>query len=322
MTAATFHHRLLFTIARFEFRTRLFAAGHALIAIALLSELLFAPLAALFHPVGATTGPRCEAIRAISIFCISGPDNHLEFKRIVIVAILVVAAIGYRPRYCAAPYLWAVFSMADSFELPDGGDAIALISVIILFPVLLVDGRTWMWSGDRGHIRLENKALCYVAIWALRLQFAYIYLDSAIAKMGVKEWADGTAMYYIFRDKMFGAQGILQGFWLWVSQNPIGTLSITWGTILLEMLIALFTLLGPLWRKLALYMTAFLHIAIFFSTGLFSFSAVMIGVALVIAGQSSSPPAHRPRSQSTWIRRVSASAMPADASPSAALSTP
>ena len=38
-----------------------------------------------------------------------------------------------------------------------------------------------------------GRTVAYLSFWALRLQIAYLYADSAIAKMGVEDWQNGSA---------------------------------------------------------------------------------------------------------------------------------
>ena len=74
-----------------------------------------------------------------------------------------------------------------------------------------------------------GRTIAYLSFWALRLQIAYLYADSAIAKMGVDDWQNGSAFYYFIRDKMFGSAGAFAPLWMWVSDQSLTTLMITWG---------------------------------------------------------------------------------------------
>ena len=77
------------------------------------------------------------------------------------------------------------------------------------------------------------------AVFALRIQIAYIYLNSAIAKFPVDAWQDGTAMYYVARMENFGSVTVLGDFLRGLTNVPILTASITWGTMLCEIALAL-----------------------------------------------------------------------------------
>ena len=129
----------------------------------------------------------------------------------------------------------------------------------------------------------NGRVIAYLSFWALRLQVAYIYADSAIAKMGVADWQNGSAFYYFIRDNFFGSAGPFGPAWLWLSEQSLTTLAITWGTIVVELAIALLTLLGARLRAVAFWLCLGLHVLIFLSMGLFSFSMVMAAVAALVA---------------------------------------
>lgn len=269
-------------VVRFDHRNRWFAIGRSTLALATLSEVLFTPLAALFHPVGGVGGPRCFLGYA-SLYCMPLFGIGVAGRTLLLGAILVLVVIGYRPRLLALPHLWATLSVSTSITLPDGGDAIALIFVLLIMPLCLIDDRPSHWRPPSGRMRLEYRAVGYVVSWAARIQLGFIYAHSAISKMGVEDWANGTAFYYFARDKMFGSAGILSGLTLKLSSLPFGVVAITWGAIVLELIIALGILSTPRIRDMAMYAAVGLHIAIFFALGLFSFSAVMVGVSVLSA---------------------------------------
>lgn len=270
-------------VIRYDGRNLWFGFGRSLIAFATLSELLFTPVAALFHPVAFVYGPICRPdMELLSMYCLGG-DGRLGVKNAIIIAILFLALIGWFPRWTAIPHLYATSSVTTAMTLPDGGDNIALIVLILLTPIALIDGRRWVWVGPLVRMRIEYRGIGFVSAWAIRLQMFYVYADSAIAKMGVGDWANGSAFYYFVRDKMFGSAGLARSFWYFVSDNTLGVLAVTWGSIILELVIALLTVLSARYRIIALVLAVFLHAAIWMAMGLFSFSLVMIGVSVIVA---------------------------------------
>lgn len=274
---------------RADYRGLWFAAGRSTLALATASELIFTHPAALFTRVGPVRGPLC-APHSASLFCLGQPHDYLDARRWIAIAALLLVASGYRPRLTAIVHLWIVFSVSTSVTLPDGGDAIALIVVLLITPMCLADPRRWQWSAVCTRMTPTGRALAYLSFWALRLQIAYLYADSAIAKMGVADWQNGSAFYYFVRDKMFGSAGVTAPLWLWLSNHAVTTLAVTWGTIVLELAIALFTLLDAHWRMIAFWLCAVLHTLIFLSMGLFSFSLVMVGAAALAATRLTNPP--------------------------------
>lgn len=254
-----------------------------MLALATASELIFTKPAALFTTVGPVTGPTCTSNRAVSLFCLGDPHQFGPVRWWLAIVALMLVASGYRPRWMTVAHLWIVFSVATSVTLPDGGDAIALIVVLLISPMCLADPRPSQWLAPRARMRPIGRTVAYLSFWALRLEIAYLYADSAIAKMGVEDWQNGSAFYYFVRDHMFGAAGPLTPIWLWLSDQALTTLAVTWGAIVLELAIALFTLLGTRWRLAAFWLGLALHTMIFLSMGLFSFSLVMIAAGALIA---------------------------------------
>lgn len=267
---------------RFEYRSLWFALGRSTLALATASELVFTRPAALFTHVGPVRGPLC-AQHSGSLFCIGNSHEYFDARRWLVVVALLVVASGFRPRVTAFVHTWIVYSVSVSITLPDGGDAIALIVVLLITPMCLADPRRWQWAPARHHLSPKGRTVAYLSFWALRLQLAYLYADSAIAKMGVADWQNGSAFYYFVRDKMFGSAGPTAPLWLWLSDHALTTLAITWGAIVLELAIALLTLLEARWRMIAFWLCVLLHTLIFLSMGLFSFSLVMIGAAALAA---------------------------------------
>lgn len=278
---AKFAKVVAFAALRSDYRTTWFALGRTFLAVATLSELLFTPISALMHPVGGIAGPRCEPLPAISVFCIGDPSGPSTWRACVVGVMLIIVASGYQPRATAVLHLWATFSVATSITLPDGGDAIALIAVSLITPMCLCDDRRWQWSHPSTRMRPEYRVVCLPTQWAVRLQVAFIYAHSGLAKIGVDDWQNGSAFYYLVRDKMFGASGLDGRFWDWLSYYPLGTLTVSWGTILIELMLAVLISAGARYRRVALVLAIFLHTMIFLLIGLFSFSLVMISCVLL-----------------------------------------
>jgi len=248
----------------------------------------------------------------ISLFCLGDPHEFAATRCWIAVVGLLIVASGFRPRYLSLLHLWIVFSVSTSITLPDGGDSIALIVVLLITPMCLADPRRWQWTPPGRRMSGSGRMVAYLGFWSLRLQIAYLYADSAIAKMGVDDWQNGSAFYYFIRDKMFGSAGPFAPLWMWLSDQSVTTLMITWGAIAVELVIALFTLLGARWRLAAFWLGLGLHTLIFLSMGLFSFSLVMVAAgALAASPETNSPGARRTRClQTPNSRKLSSSSPP------------
>lgn len=276
-------HRVTSSIAGFDHRNRWFGVGRSVLALGNLVTLLFTPITALIVPIGSSHGAVCTNIRAVSVLCIGDPAAGVELRRWVMIGILLVVASGYRPRLTALPHVWVALTIGGSLTLPDGGDAIALTMSLLILPLALADGRTWHWGAPARELDVTWRAVCSVALLAVRAQLAFIYLDSAITKFAVDDWSNGTAEFYILRDPGFGDAGVLHGLFQDVSSVPLVALGMTWGAIVVEIAIGLALLLSWRWRVLALVLDVGLHVMIVVTMGLFSFAAVMIGSAIIAA---------------------------------------
>jgi antimicrobial peptide system SdpB family protein len=274
--------RLQLRLSTFDFRSRWFGVGRSLICFAELTVVLVTPSKALLTPVlTISDGARCGGVRAASAYCLVGGTSHAEYARWILVAALLVAAVGYRPRWTAIPQLWAIYSIAVSITVPDGGESVGLIMSLLILPILLTDNRTWQWSPPSKPLHQSAHAIAYAAFWAVRLQLAYIYLDTAISKFGVADWANGTAEYYFLRDNMFGVAKPWDGLLLTLSKYPLIVVGMTWGALVVELLIAVCILGSDRWRRVGLALDILLHGSIILLMGLWSFALVMIGCSVV-----------------------------------------
>ncbi|WP_344405329.1 sporulation-delaying protein SdpB family protein [Streptomyces longisporus] len=272
---------------RFDPRTNVYGLARTLLAIGMFATLVFTSAGALFHPViGMGRAPYCDGVSAVSGFCVGGHGLSPDVRRYLLALLLVPSIIGWRPRIFVIPQWWVAFSIANSLSLPDGGDNVALILTLTMIPFGLADDRVWHWAVKDTTKPLANSAaaFCYVTHWVIRIQVAGIYFQSAVAKFGVKEWANGTALYYWLNDPTFG----LLGFWKPVAQlfleNRYTVSAFTWGTIIVELTLSFALFWKLAMRRRVFWLGIMLHAGIAIFMGLFSFAVIMFG-ALVLALQ-------------------------------------
>ncbi|MDV8077592.1 hypothetical protein R4P47_13585 [Rhodococcus sp. IEGM 1370] len=273
-------------VRNYDPRTRYLGIGRTLIALAQLSILAFTPVEALMVPVGSTVGPKCGSIQSISLYCIGG-DAHLGVKHCIIGVLLLVVASGYRPRYTSIIHAWVTVSISGSITLPDGGESVARVVTLLLILVCLADNRVWHWRAPSTPAQPTLSAISLAALIFVRLQIAYLYIDSAIAKFGVDNWADGSAEYYFIRNPMFGSAGPIDTAARAITTHALPTVMLTWGALAIELIIGLAILGGTRSRRIALILDCALHAGIILTMGLWSFSLVMIGSATVAAAPHS-----------------------------------
>ena len=288
--------------------------ARTVLALGTLGTLLAtSPQVLLSRLAGGVVPPTCGGAARIGIWCVL-PEGHGQLARLVSAAVLAVVASGWRPRFTAIPHWWVAWSVIANVTVQDGGDQITAILTLLLIPVLLTDPRRWHWSPGRESAGgTARRVIAYAALLLIQVQVAGLYFDAGVSKLGVTQWADGTAMFYWFHNVIFGAPGWIQPATNAVSDSPWLVALVTWGAVGLEITLGC-AIVMPRPAKRALLAAGLLfHDGIALTMGLVSFDAAMTGALLLyllpIGCQVPRP---------TWLRFVSARARAALPSPSRA----
>ncbi|CRK57726.1 hypothetical protein [Alloactinosynnema sp. L-07] len=254
--------------------------GRSMLALATLSVVVATPDSALFPYLTAQPdGPRCDGLRSLSLWCVGGGSPAaLTIARVATVFVLVLVVVGYRPRWTCVPHWYATVSIGVSVYLPNGGDRAAQVATLLLIPLCVGDHRRWHWKTPTAPLAPWSGGSAYAAHLVLRLQVAIIYGHAAVAKLTESIWRDGTAVHYAMQDAYFGAP---EGFLRLVESVPGLVLALTWGAVVLEVVIAVAILGGPRTRTVALTCGIALHTAFAVAFGLISFGLVMISVLTI-----------------------------------------
>ncbi|WP_221890473.1 sporulation-delaying protein SdpB family protein [Streptomyces sp. WAC07061] len=274
------------SVRRFPAESRALGAGRSVIALAQASVLVFTPASHLFVPVGGTETGCSAPVQAVSLYCLADTADR-QMVSLVVLALLLVVASGILPRFTTVLHFWASLSLGQSVSLPDGGDAVAQVVTFFLVLACAGDRRTWHWQRPRGGDRAGSvwTGIAWAGWWGVRLQVAYVYLDSALAKLPVGPWSEGSATYYVARMENFGAAGLFADLFRWATGITLIALLTTWGTILAEGLIALFLLRRESRQAVAAAISAALHVLIVLQIGIVSFGFVMVGAVLCAASR-------------------------------------
>jgi antimicrobial peptide system SdpB family protein len=260
--------------------TNVYGLARSLLAFGTLSTLSVHGVDALFRPLGTEMSAVTSDVFLMrwSLFALLGGEWLVVAKWIAIV-ILILTVLGWRPRITGLLHWWVSFSFSTSAVVVDGGDQVTAVLTLLLVPITLTDGRRWHWtrprrgrSGEKG--RLLNKIAGLVGLSSLivtRLQVAIIYFQAAVAKLGVTEWANGTAVYYWVTHPVFGVPDWLETVVLPALAQPAAVMLFTWGVITLEVTLAMGLFMKEAYRPWLLKAGLAFHTAILFVHGLFSF---------------------------------------------------
>jgi len=273
--------------------TNVYGLARTILAVSTAATLALSHTETLFRPtVVSSSVPVCEGIAGdLSLFC-QLPPSYLSSIRWIAVALLVVVASGWRPRLTCIFHWWISFSLMSSSVLMDGGDQVAAILTLLMLPVCLTDQRVWHWqppikneaSQEAGRLpngELRRRLVALSSFALIRLQVAAIYFHAAIGKMQVTEWADGTAVYYWLSDPVFGLPSHFAPIVRPLLVNGTTLTAITWGTIILEMLLAAGLVMDRRgWKPLLIAGLAF-HAGIGLFQGLVSFAIIMMAALIL-----------------------------------------
>lgn len=267
--------------------TNVYGLARSLLALATATTLAFTPAEYLFAPAsGMPRGPYCtEGLSQVSVFCVGGtPRTGI----LISLVILLLVGIGWRPRITGVLHWWVSASVAVSATVVDGGDHIIAVLTFLLLPVTLTDPRRFHWqtgySGfkmQRHDAALLDRLVAVSSLLVIRIQVAAIYLHSSVAKFGVEEWADGTAMYYWFNHATFGLPGWADPVLNPMLSNAAVVAAVTWGTIVLELALFAGLLLPRKSSRILLPLGIALHVSIAALLGLVSFGIAMIAALIL-----------------------------------------
>jgi antimicrobial peptide system SdpB family protein len=260
--------------------TNVYGLARTVLALGTLGTLLFTSTDSLFRPAtGLPETPYCDGLAGASLFCVV-PADHLELGRLVGIALLVLVASGWRPRLTAIPHWWVAVSLQASATIPDGGDQVSAVVTLLLLPIALTDRRRWHWQRLEAGEPAASRALAALVAWsasvAIRVQVAGVYLQSSVAKLGVAEWVDGTALYYWLHDPLFGAPGWARGLVGAITETSLGVLALTWVPLVIEFALVFGLVARRPLRPYLLTAGIALHLSIATLMGLWSFALAMV----------------------------------------------
>ncbi|MFI6761649.1 sporulation-delaying protein SdpB family protein [Micromonospora sp. NPDC050417] len=255
--------------------------ARTLLALATLGTLLATAPSVLMSPLAdGSRGPVCAGPMQAGVWCVV-PAWQGEAARWLSVAILLVVASGWRPRFTGVLHWWVSWSLLVNASIVDGGDQVAAVLTLLLLPVTLTDPRRWHWQRPPDREPGLARLVAYVALVLIQIQVAVLYLHASVAKLGVREWADGTSMFYWLRNPTFGAPDWLRPLVDVITDSSVGVALLTWSAVAFEFALALAILLGPAARRRLLVGGLIFHGMIAVAMGLISFSTAMSAALLL-----------------------------------------
>jgi len=203
--------------------------------------------------------------------------NYIVLYKVLACLVLITVITGFFPRVTGLLHFIVAFTFLKLCPVIDGGDQLHANFTLLLMPITLFDGNKNHWIYKKDLQTAYFKANYLVFSFLIKLQICFVYLNASIAKLSVAEWVDGTVMYYWVTHETFGTSGVLGTFLSNLLQYKI-VYFVTWGVIVLELLLALLLFVDKkrLLPRLIFPIALLFHFTIIFVHGIFSFALVMM----------------------------------------------
>ncbi len=205
-------------------------------------------------------------------------QNILYFKIFSSGILFLVISGGY-PRVTGILHFIVSYVFFNTAIAIDGGDQIISNVTFLLIPITLLDRNSNHWKNNQPAKSLFTKTIFHSFSFLICLQVCVIYLHSAIAKLNVDEWLNGTAIWYWFRHEIFGANYFILDVVNFLLKQPSLIYCLNYSIIILEILIAMMLFVNKerFIAKVTFIIAVIFHIGIILMHGIFSFALVMIG---------------------------------------------
>ena len=274
--------KLLIFIEKYKVEYHSYALLRSVLALSTLLTIIINPIDTLF-PIFIDSNEVVYSKLTLFDFNIS----YFVFRNIVLfktisILILFLVIYGAYPRITGVLHFIVTCLFFNTSIAIDGGDQISSNLTFLLIPLTLLDNNTNHWRYKKKIKLLFNKVIFYSFSFVITLQISMVYLHSAIAKLTVNEWLDGTANWYWFRHEIFGANYFILDIVNFSLKNPYILYCLNYSVIILEILIAmmLFVDKNKYLPKLVFIFAIIFHIGIVFIHGIFSFALTMVGCLL------------------------------------------
>lgn len=284
--------------------SNVYGVARTLLACNTLISLLSSDAIASFRPAQLSTADSGYKIAAADYGLFALLNGREALARWVAIALLVVVASGYRPRWTGVLHWWVSASFFASMVTQDGGDQCAAVLTLMLIPLTLCDPRVWHWSASPAIESRSADVLQRIGrstLFATRFQIAGLYLHAAVGKVAIREWTNGTAIYYWLLDTRVGVATVYHDWVLALLRPAWVSAALTWGPMALEfaLFLALAMAPGHRARKLLFWLGLLFHVgnAVFF--GLVSFMIAMTAALVLLLR-----PAEEPYVLPAWLART------------------
>lgn len=267
------------SIAETQIHTPRLTLARALVALNTLITLLFTNWAELFPQWYMQLYKPQTIFDKMGIFYLL--RGNIEVAVIIAIIILVCVIAGLLPMIFSVLHFWVALSYFRSCPIIDGGDQITLILTFIFIFLSFNDTRINGWKEGKTSSRFSLQLVNYFALLLAQLQMSVLYLNAFTEKLKVEEWLNGTVTYYWFTHNTFGFPSWCRQYVAHLMFNKYIVTSITWGTLVLELLLFAALFMSQHQKKILFVFAIVFHLGIALIHGLPSFLCAMAGGLMI-----------------------------------------
>lgn len=220
---------------------------------------------------------------SFSLYALSRSELYFDIIFHIGIIAALLFTLGYKGRFISIINFILVFSIHErNHMILDGGDN---ITRIILFYLIFAQTTKYL-SIDSYLVKKRNKssessfysnALHNFAVLASITQLCVLYLNSAYYKVMGEVWQNGTAIYYILQVEEFSHPF----FRSIINSSDFLIVAGTYATLLVQMAFP-FLLFNKKTKYIGLILVVGMHLGIAIVMGLYTFSATMLVVDLLL----------------------------------------
>ncbi|MEQ9426442.1 MAG: HTTM domain-containing protein [Cyclobacteriaceae bacterium] len=274
--------RLIETWGNSNPHNKIFGLSRSFLAMGTLLTLTFNDIQPLFSKFNHGNIETSFGLVNVSLF--SFFDN-LIIPYSLSILVLVTVIIGYRPRITGILHWYISFSYMMSSAVIDGGDHLTAILTGLFIPVCVLDNRKWHWiNTEHKQKKVTHNLVSNSALFMIKLQMCIMYFHAFTSKLSISEWVNGTVLYYWLEHPLFGLSNWMAPFIMPISINPFGVVLMTWGALLIEIMLFVALFASASWRPILLVTAILFHSLIIVFFGLLSFFLAVLGGLVIYLG--------------------------------------
>jgi antimicrobial peptide system SdpB family protein len=201
-------------------------------------------------------------------------SSHVVKMQVLAIIILAIVISGYLVKITSLLQFWISWSFFMFRPIHIGVENVEMLLTLLLIPVCLFDKRKNHWDNTGPTNKFET-SIQNAFLFLIKVQVAFIYYDSLHDKLFVKEWLNGTVIYYWFTHNFYGLNESLSNKLTPILTSIPVLLFLSWSTLVLEALLAIAFLFPAPFKLLLLKCAIVFHFSILLIHGFASLFFVM-----------------------------------------------